>query len=369
MRVKASQLIPGCILLKDVKGKTNRPIIPKDTVLTELHLDVLNKFLVDEVDVASKLEGGKPFEPQAVGAEEEAVKQESKANEVEEQQIPFRQAFVLAVSHYEAEQLKWQNSMPIDIPAVRKLIMPLLENVENLTPEELYTLTDYIDPKGYLYRHSVAVAVLAAYTAQKMGLSKGESLQAGLAGLLMNCGMAKLDPDIMLSKDPLTDMESVEIQKHPTYSYRMIEQLPALTQGVKIAVLQHHERNDGSGYPLKVKHEKIHLYARILAVCDTYHAMTSERPYKQKQSPFKAMEEIIKGKYVKFDPLVVDTFINHITNLSVGSKVKLSSGQDGEVVYIDSSEPTRPMVRLDGSREIITLGNQPDIYIMELEKS
>src|SRR5699024_4779276 len=118
--------------------------------------------------------------------------------------------------------------------------------------------------------HGVSVAILSAYIDKKMGFSKDKCLQHGLSCFLCDISMAKIRPDIRFKTDVLNDAEYQEVKKHPIYSYRMIEQQPTVSHAAKLGILQHHERVDGSGYPLGLKKNKIHRFARIIAVCDIY---------------------------------------------------------------------------------------------------
>ncbi|MGJ9459202.1 HD-GYP domain-containing protein [Oceanobacillus sp. CF4.6] len=365
MRVEPSQLVPGCILLDEVKGKSNRPIVLKNTVLTEKHITILNKFLVESVEVSTKLSDGNKFEPKQIHNKEKE-KDVRKPDQVGMDEIPFVDHYLTATASYKNQYKNWKNSMPIDIPSVRKIIIPLLERLEDIKSEQIYSLHKYVEKHDYIYHHSVAISLISAFLGKEMGYSKGEWLQIGLAGLLCDCGMVRIDSDLILNADPLTSMEINDIKNHPTYSYRMVENLPTITIGVKLAVLQHHERVDGNGYPLGITKEKIHQYAKIIAVADMYHAMTSERLYQKKQSPFKVIEEIQKDQYLKFDAEVVKFFLGSFYHLSLGSKVTLSNQQSGEIVYIHPDKPTRPMIRMDDNEEIIALEQTPELYIEEI---
>ncbi|WP_067727757.1 HD-GYP domain-containing protein [Oceanobacillus damuensis] len=368
MRVEPSQLVPGCILLNEVKGKSNRPIVSKDTILTENHITILTKFLVESVEVSTKLSGGEEFQPKQVHKKEknQDVKPDIQAGL---EKIAFKDHYRKAVSEYKEQYQKWKNSMPIDIPTVRKIIIPLLEQSEAVTPEEIFSLHKYVEKNDYTYYHSVAVSVISAFLGRKMGFSKGEWLQIGLAGLLCDCGMARVTSDIIFKAGPLTAREYDEIKNHPTYSYRMVENLPTITLGVKLAVLQHHERVDGNGYPLGIKNDKIHKFAKVIAVADMYHAMTSDRIYIGKQSPFKVIEEIQKEQYLKFDSQVVTCFLESLSNISIGTRVTLTNKKSGEIVFVKPDKPTRPMIRLEGSDEIIALEQMPELYIEEVSGS
>ncbi|RYG73396.1 HD domain-containing protein [Lentibacillus lipolyticus] len=312
MRVEPSQLVPGCVLLEDVVGKTNKAIIPKQTVLTDEHMTILHKFFVDTVEVAPSLANGVPFHP----GEPRKFEQVTFSDQLHDRRLSDA-----LVSHYKAavEQYKclfqnWQRTSVLNISDVRTALMPLLERVQE-AGDGVYALHRYANQKDYQSHHSVSVGMLAAYVARQLGYEKGEWLQAGLAGFLSDAGMARITASMPPNKKALSATEWEELRKHPVYSYRLIEKSPAVTKSVKLAVLQHHERLDGSGYPLGVTREKIHAFARIIAVCDAYHAMTCERPHKQKQTPFQAVRALQKDMYTKLDHQAVQLLTDRILPL------------------------------------------------------
>ncbi|MFD1850981.1 HD-GYP domain-containing protein [Oceanobacillus bengalensis] len=361
MRVKPSQLVPGNVLLKEVLGKSNKPIITRKTVLDDIHIEFLERFLIESVDVSAHLSNGDTYEPKKVDAKKEQLKKIKAA----ERKQTFEEQFYQVVKGYKQLFSTWKSGIPIDMANLRKLIIPLLERTDDID-KAVYTLHQYTTKNDYIYCHSIAVSILSSYLGRKLGYEKGEWLQIGIAGLLSDVGMAKINSEIVYKTGPLASYELNEVRKHPTYSYRLIENIPTITQAVKLAVLQHHERIDGSGYPLGITMKKIHPYARIIGISDTYHAMTSERVYKKGLSPFKVIEEMKKVQFTKFDSQIVSKFISSLTNFSIGTKVKLSNGKTGEIVFIEPSELTRPIVRMDGSGEIIALQNEQDVYINEL---
>ncbi|WP_404450753.1 HD-GYP domain-containing protein [Virgibacillus necropolis] len=363
MRVEPSQLVPGCMLLHDVKGKSNRAIIPKNTVLTEEHIMILEKFFITYVDVGSKLSDGKTFTPNIVQKKKESKKRVEPTNDVSK--LSFADHYQFVVQSYKKLFTSWQNNIQVDMPAVRKLVMPLFERIDR-DDADVFTLHQFNTKNDYMYHHSVSVSIIAAYLGKKMGFSSGDWIQIGFAGFLSDCGMAKVSPSILNKKTSLSVEEINELKNHPSYSYRMVEHIPTITQIVKLAILQHHERIDGSGYPFGLQKEKIHTYSRIIAVSDIYHAMTCDRLYQPKQSPFQVVEELSRVKYTDFDYQVVDTFTKSLANFSIGTKVRLSNGQAGEIVFVEDKFPTRPMIQLCQSEEILTLKNNTSIYIEEI---
>lgn len=363
MWVKTSQLIPNCVLRSHALGKTERPIIPKNTILSEEHISVLKSFLIEHVKVSPQLVNGKPFNPQQIDAPETSREKQKSVPTVNEQQS-FIDHYQTVIECYKRIFARWQSGFAINMPELRQLLLPLYERIDEIGTE-IYSIHQYASKEDYFYHHSVSVGLLSAYLAQRMNYPFGDQLQIGLAGFLSDSGMSKLEPGIFLQDRKLTGSEEQEMKKHPTYSYRLVENIPTMKQSAKLAILQHHERLDRSGYPLGLKKEKIHTYARIIAVCDIYHAMTCERAYQRSQSPFKVVEELQTQRFTQLDPFVVQTFIEGLANFSIGSKVRLSTEEVGEIVFVQPKNPTRPIIRLD-HENFIVLEKEPEIYIKEV---
>ena len=190
--------------------------------------------------------------------------------------------------------------------------------------------------------------------------------QVTLAGCLADCGMAKIPPKILSKSTSITALEYEEIRKHPIYSLKMLQRSTLLKESVKHAVLQHHERLDGSGYPRGKSEQKPHAFAKIVAVADVYHAMASERIYRKKQSPFKVIEMIMQDGFGKFDITVINKLLSCIMNYSMGSRVRLSNGYIAEIVFIDKQSPTRPLIKVFDTDELINLNHNRDLFIEEI---
>ncbi|MCA1032316.1 HD-GYP domain-containing protein [Bacillus timonensis] len=356
MRVDINHLQEGCILSEDVFSLTNKPIIPKETILQDEHIKVLKAFLINDVKVHPRLHNGNLFKPSELLTENEKN---------EETQKPFLKQYLSVVKEYKKMFQSWQAGSAVDIGQVRGLLLPLVEvGLEN--SEEIFKLTQYVNKEEYQFHHSVTVALISACIGKKQNLDKGDVIQLALAGFLSDCGMSKVNPKLLTKSDALSENERKEIQQHPLYSYKMLEKVTLLKDSVKISVFQHHERLDGSGYVLGTKSEKLHLFAKIIAVADVYHAMGSDKPYRSKKPPFKVIEEMNQDGFGKFDVQMVKELTNLVTKLSIGNKVRLSNGYIGEVVYKDEMNSTRPMVKMLETEEIIQLIQYRHLYIEEV---
>ena len=359
MRVKTTQLIPGCILLKNVFGPSGKVLIPENTILTERHITVLKNFLIDFVDISRKLQNGDLFQPNDV---DEKIDEKINIPQLEDQ--PFDTHYIELVQRFKKMFLQWEKNIAVNVPLLYRLMNPLFNRLEEIG-SEVFRIQKYSTKEDYLYHHCVAISLLATYIGKKMGLPENEQIELGMAALLSDSGMSKLD-HFYKEDRPLSEDEINKMKQHPIYSYRMVERDKTLPKHAKMAMLQHHERIDGTGYPLGLKKDEIHPFAQVIAVCDVYHAITCERSFVNKKSPFKAIEELQKKQFSRLDPEIVMLFIDSLTNFSVGTQVKLSNNKIGEVVFINKNKPTRPMVKIIKDDEIIVLENEPHLFIEEV---
>ncbi|MGE5596203.1 MAG: HD-GYP domain-containing protein [Hyphomicrobiales bacterium] len=156
--------------------------------------------------------------------------------------------------------------------------------------------------------HSVRVATHSLDIARMLGIKDEQELATIYRGALMHdVGKIGVPDAILLKPARLTDEEWEFMRRHPAMGYKILAQVPYLRPTAKI-VLAHHERWDGDGYPRRLKGEEIPLGARIFAICDTYDAIISDRPYRKGQTPDAALEEILRCAGTQFDPKVVEAF-------------------------------------------------------------
>jgi putative nucleotidyltransferase with HDIG domain len=160
----------------------------------------------------------------------------------------------------------------------------------------------------YTRGHSDRVAALAKKIGQRMGLDDEKLEKLHIAGLFHDIGKVGVPDDVLLKPDRLTNEEYEVIKRHPSEGERIISAL-SLFREIGPMVRSHHERVDGEGYPDHLKGEEIPLEARIIAVADSFDAMTSKRLYRKSMSIHKALGEICKNRGTQFDKEVADTFL------------------------------------------------------------
>jgi putative nucleotidyltransferase with HDIG domain len=185
----------------------------------------------------------------------------------------------------------------------------LVERQRSLFISMVKALVSALEAKDiYTRHHSTRVTEFTLKIAKKMNFSERELADLELAALLHDVGKIGVPEYILNKKDKLTDEEFAFIKEHPGRGESILKPVVELNQISKI-VRSHHERYDGKGYPDGLKGQEIPLGARIMAVADTYDAITSERPYRDAESHNSAIKEIIKSSGIQFDPEVIQHFL------------------------------------------------------------
>jgi putative nucleotidyltransferase with HDIG domain len=197
----------------------------------------------------------------------------------------------------------------------------------------------------YTYLHSVSVCGLMISLAYSLEMSEDAIKEAGLAGLLHDIGMMTVTPEIRFKKGMLTEDEMAIIRSHPLEGYEMLKNSGEFSEAVMDVCLHHHERLDGSGYPDQLVGEEISQLARMAAICSTYDALTTERPYKKAMMSTDAIKEIFKRSVMHFDPTILEAFVKSVGIYPLGTLVRLKSDRLAIVVAQSKTSLLKPDVK------------------------
>jgi HD-GYP domain-containing protein (c-di-GMP phosphodiesterase class II) len=200
--------------------------------------------------------------------------------------------------------------------------------------------------------------------AKWLGLSEKEISLAVQAGFLHDMGKTKIPACILKKKGPLTASEFSIMKTHPLRNYQLLSDASNIDMRIKEAALLHHERLNGSGYPMGLT--SISHLARIVTIADVYDAMTSDRVYKKGVTPFKVYEYFQSESASLFDLHILNVFITNVSALLVGSSVMLTSGETAKIVFIPPDQPSRPVLCLNS--EFIKLPVKNNSTIKENER-
>ena len=217
----------------------------------------------------------------------------------------------------------------------------------------------------YTIHHSLHVAILAGLMGKWLKMPQKDQLRLITAGSLILIGNLRIEQAMLDKEGVLTPDERKIMQEHPKFGHELI-MAGGLGEDKEIAeaVLQYHERGDGSGYPRGLVKEEIGKFARVLAIMDMYDAMASDRSYAKKRSPFEVFnilsDDIMNGQ---LDTEFGFRFIRRVCHSLNGNWVKLSNGEAGKIIYIDESRlAALPVVQtMDG--EFMDLNLRTDVKV------
>ena len=180
--------------------------------------------------------------------------------------------------------------------------------------------------------HSDQVVSYVASVASKLEIEPRRREELSIASLLHDVGKIGISERILLKPGPLTKEERSAIEMHPRIGFRLVEQIPVL-DAIAPAVLHHHERFDGDGYPAGLSGEQISLEARVICVADSFSAMTSQRPYRAALGLDEACAELERCAGTQFDPQVVRLFVEEVR-----ARPPADREPDGLAVALDDPE-------------------------------
>lgn len=328
-KVDVSSLMPGDIIASDIYMKNGALVIKSGSVLTDKHINALCR--MGERIVT----------------------------------IDIKNVYIDAVEDSKIIMKKAADGKLISPQEVISAISPILREVkrEKNVTRLLLALQSQDE---YTFQHTINIGVISMTLAKWMGIDDQEELvKIAMAGTMHDIGKSKISKAILKKPDKLTPEEYKVIKKHVLFGQKIIRKEGNYSSEIEYAVLQHHERMDGSGYPYGLKGDKIHLYARIVAVADVYHALTSKRSYKDKLNPFIVLEHL-KNSIDSLDTSIVLTFISNMLNCLLGCTVELTNGEKGKVVFTHIDRISRPIVKLEDRNEVINLSENTEIGISDI---
>ncbi|OEF97405.1 HD-GYP domain-containing protein [Desulfuribacillus alkaliarsenatis] len=249
----------------------------------------------------------------------------------------------------------------LDIVRINQHAKNLMEIVQS--NRNFYTLLQHLKNLDlYYYTHPVAVAIIAGRLGKWLNLDEHNIYKLVFAGLLHDIGKAKIPDSILNKSTELTDREYEIVKEHTSKGYELLSK-QIDDKDILLAIKQHHERSDGSGYPEGLKEQEIHTNAKIIAVADIFDAMTSNRKHSTRRPMHQVVKEIYSGSYGILDPIITHVFLKSLEEFSIGAKVLLSNQVIGEIVYVNPTSMNRPVVRSGG--EYIDLSKKSDLKIVE----
>ncbi len=337
------ELRPGMRLVEPVTDGCGRMILKTGTELNRRVIEILGRLHIGPVDVVEWREEGMALPQPAVVSE--IVDRESSWHPG-----PFCSIvdplWDLFREHYDGwlMRLKRQfaslqrESNEAVVWAETEAIVSEITDLSLLAVQVLPCIHFMPRQEGYLVHHSLHVSLLAAMMARLLDWKEEEVKEVALAALLHDVGKLQVPEEILHKTESLTPKEMRVVQGHAVLGFRLLQEAGVFPLSVLAGVLQHHERLDGSGYPISVGQAKMHAYSRVLAIADMYDAMTSKKMYGKQHNPFTAARELRRDmSRDRLDVPATRALLAQIHQFLLGQKVRLDNGSEGWLTQWDES--------------------------------
>lgn len=358
--VSVDKLEPGLVVSENIYTIDDRLVLSKGTVLDADDIarikahSLYNIFVEDKkVEVAPKKEAAAP-----VGNLSYAERLKKT-----EEFIKFKQHIEESAEELEEHfRMIVNDTMALDIERLTEPVYHLFVEAGGTSGifDMLHNLRDNSDA---VYMHSLNVSLISNTLATWMRLSNDEIELATAGGLLHDIGKVLMPADLLNKKTALTVYEKKVMREHVLKGYNLVKDKD-IDIRIKNCVLMHHEKRDGSGYPLGLKGEKIDQIASIVIVANLYDDLTCKRENRDPICPFEVIERFEKEGLERFDPNVIMTFLSNIVNTFIANRVLLSNGQAGEIIFINPEHLSKPVVKC--GTEYLDLSAKREISIISV---
>ncbi len=324
MKVHVTDLKHGDCLLTDTFNSVGLHVLPKRTVVQREEITILIRHKIEYVDIEPRT---------AVDADGNSLGHSLNDN------------FDHAIQNYESIFLEALAQGTFTQSMVDDTLQPLMETLDaqkDVVSLLLLLERDDIDT----YHHSLQVGLLSYYIAAWMGYSKEERYQISRAGYLHDIGKSQVPLSILNKTGILTPAEEEELKRHTTFGYDIIRG-SKMDEQTALVALQHHEFEDGTGYPNQILKSGIHPYTEIVAVANIYMGLTTSRPNQPKQGLVAVLRKVHEMGFGKLNGTVVQALTGHLLPGFVGKSVQLSNGEIGTIVMNNPLDMFRPLVKVD----------------------
>lgn len=352
--VPVSNVTPGMVVARDIYSKNEQLLVGKDCVLDANAIARITFFGILSVQIYAD--------------------DRTTVNETEEDtvfgSVAEKEAFEKFNEIYHESILSMEESLNQLLKVGENIDeKKLIHDVESLVIstgtkyhvfDMLYYIKDYDDET---YHHSLNVAMICNVFADWIGMSQYEKNLLTLCGLLHDFGKLLVSKEILRKPGKLTEDEYEVIKQHPVKGYEFLKD-KKIHESVKRAVLLHHERCNGEGYPFGMRVNEIDPYAAIIAIADVYEAMTATRVYRKGLSPFRVIRLFEEEGRQQFNPIFLMPILKNLTETYLRHRVKLSNGEEGVIVMINPNELSKPIVMVDN--KFVDLTEHRDLSIEEV---
>ena len=358
-RIKTKDLIPGYVLAEDVYSYNGQMILTNGTVLTDKIITRLEFYSIMSVRVEDEMQDV-PHE-EALPTPELKEPPHSEIIKQSKDFTDFKNTFDDTLTDFKSSinNIVELNS-PINTDELLNNTKSLINQAKNSsysTMDMLHNMRQYDD---LTFAHSMNVSLICNVFGGWLKMKPEEIDLLTLCGMLHDLGKLKIPDSIIKKPEKLTTDEYQLVKTHTVEGYHILK-----AQGVNVHIansaLMHHEKCDGSGYPLGLTADRIDTYAKIVGIVDVYDAMTSARIYRGPMCPFRVIELYESEGLQKYDAHFILTFLENVSNTYLHYTVQLSDGRAGKIIFINKNALSKPIVQCGD--EMVDLSKEKDLHV------
>ncbi|MCQ2505947.1 MAG: HD-GYP domain-containing protein [Lachnospiraceae bacterium] len=340
--VKTSRANAKMIVAEDVYSFSGQLIINAGTVLTDKIITRLRFYSINEIKVEVP-EQNKPEKKSIFKHKRDTWSQKVRSTETFKE---FSKDFGSAVIACKSQLTSIvSDNKDIDFDSLTSNITGMIE--KSSTPSSLFDMLQCLRQfNDVIFVHAVNVAMISYILASWIKMPKNELKVLLEAALLHDIGKIQIPQEIVNKPQALTKEEFETMKQHATFGYNILKS-KNVDDRIKLAAFSHHERCDGTGYPLGLTNELISPFAKIIAIADVYDAMTSTRLYREPVCPLDVVSVFESDGLTKYDPKYLLPFMEGVVNTYMHSSVELSDGRIGEIVMVNKTRLSKPVVKVD----------------------
>jgi len=362
-KLPIAQILPGMVVAEDVYTFNNKLIIAKGTTLTDRVITHLNFYAVPnisiEADVETKVDAvEQDLIPDFIQRpHSEQVKMTPEFNS-------FSESFINMIEPFKGQlnNILTDNTKIVNTDGLLTEVDTILDKSRNGLHvfDMMHSMRDADDAT---YIHSINVSLICNVIGKWLKYDRKDLETLTLCGLLHDIGKLEIPEEILKKTDPLTDDDISILREHPLKGYNILKK-KSLNIHIQMSAMLHHERFDGSGYPMGMKGSQIDKMAKVVMIADIYDAMTSARIYRKPLCPFEVLSVFESDGMAKFDPKILMTFMDKIKETYMGSTIKLNDNSIGKIVMMNRNNMTRPIIQLED--KFVDLIYEQNLYITEV---
>lgn len=264
----------------------------------------------------------------------------------------------------------------INLDSVKNIVSEWINELGE-KPENMINILDIRRKEGYMFSHAVNTCILSIMTGIAMGYNDQQLDELGLAAMLHDVGKIKFSKNVAKQfSNWLSKKEKEEYRRHPFYSLEILRENYTVSPNVLSACFQHHERWNGSGYPMGLAGEAICEYAQIISIADVYERLIAGMPHRLPTPVYYATAILNKAAGEYFNPAIIEKFNQNVAIYPIGKTVRLNNQQIGVILGVDINNKAVPIVRITSEQENtgqnrvveLDLHKNPELFIIDFEE-